>query len=73
MIYKKAGDPPQRRSNLSPPAPPPNPNARPSLPTSTAAGTGVHGLEWRDGKLWIAVPSTRMIYKMDPATWTVEK
>jgi DNA-binding beta-propeller fold protein YncE len=73
VIYKMAGDPPQRRSALSkPPAETPAP-AKPSLPPSTAAGTGAHGLEWRDGKLWVAVPPSRTIYKIDPSTWTIEK
>jgi streptogramin lyase len=26
----------------------------------------------QDGKLWVAVPPGRMIYRIDPATWTVE-
>src|SRR5215218_543835 len=36
-------------------------------------GTGAHGQEWRDGKLWMAVPPSRMIYRMDPKTWVVER
>ena len=38
-----------------------------------AQGTGAHGLEWRDGKLWVAVPPSRMIYRMDPKEWIVEQ
>lgn len=76
VIYKMAGDPPARRSPLAhtvahAPAPAPaKPAAPPALNT---AGTGAHGLEWRDGKLWVGVPPSRMIYKIDPKTWTVEK
>ena len=28
----------------------------------------VHGLEWRDGNLWVTNPSGRMVYEMDPRT-----
>jgi hypothetical protein len=35
-------------------------------------GTGAHGQEWRDGKLWIVVPPSRMVYRIDPGTWMVE-
>ncbi len=37
-----------------------------------ALGTGAHGLEWRDGKLWMAVPPSRMIYRLDPQEWIIE-
>ena len=37
-----------------------------------AQGTGAHGLEWRDGKLWVAVPPSRTIYRLDPKEWVVE-
>jgi len=36
-----------------------------------APGTGAHGQEWRDGKLWFAVPPSREIYCIDPKTWEV--
>jgi streptogramin lyase len=39
---------------------------------SRALGTGAHGQEWRDGKLWIAVPPSREVYRIDPKTWVVE-
>lgn len=39
---------------------------------SIPPGTGAHGMEWRDGKLWVAVPPSRMIYRVDPQTWEVE-
>lgn len=28
--------------------------------------TGAHGLEWRDGKLWVATPPSATIYQLDP-------
>jgi hypothetical protein len=37
-----------------------------------APGTGAHGQEWRDGKLWFAVPPSREIYRIDPKSWVVE-
>ena len=39
---------------------------------SRALGTGAHGLEWRDGKLWVAVPPSRTIYRINPEDWVVE-
>ena len=39
---------------------------------SQALGTGAHGQEWRDGKLWFAVPPSREVYRIDPKTWVVE-
>jgi sugar lactone lactonase YvrE len=41
-------------------------------PGPPAPGTGAHGQQTQNGKLWIAVPPGRMIYRMDPKTWTVE-
>ena len=29
-------------------------------------------MEWRDGKLWFAVPPSRTIYRVDPERWVVE-
>ncbi len=37
-----------------------------SFPTAGASKTGAHGLEWRDGKLWMAVPPSATIYQLDP-------
>jgi streptogramin lyase len=34
--------------------------------TPGAAATGAHGLEWRDNKLWMAVPPSSTIYQVDP-------
>jgi streptogramin lyase len=37
-----------------------------------APGTGAHGQEWRDGKLWFATPPARSVYCIDPKTWVVQ-
>lgn len=34
-----------------------------------ATATGAHGLEWRDGKLYVASPPSQMIHVMDPESW----
>jgi sugar lactone lactonase YvrE len=83
VIYKMAGDPPARSSPLAKSRPRPPAPATPT-PTvggyragdvlgSKAPGTGAHGQEWRDGRLWFAVPPSREIYRVDPKTWTVER
>ena len=36
-----------------------------TYPTPGASKTGAHGLEWRDGKLWMAVPPSATIYQID--------
>jgi len=41
-------------------------------PGPPAPGTGAHGLQVQNGKLWVAVPPGRMIYRINPTTWTVE-
>jgi hypothetical protein len=41
-------------------------------PGPPAPGTGAHGIQVQGGKLWVAVPPGRMIYRIDPRTWTVE-
>jgi hypothetical protein len=46
--------------------------AVPGNPGPPAPGTGAHGIQVQNGKLWVAVPPGRMIYRIDPATWTVE-
>ncbi len=46
--------------------------AIPGNPGPPAPGTGAHGQQVQNGKLWMAVPPARMIYRVDPATWTVE-
>jgi hypothetical protein len=81
VIYKMSGDPPGRGSPLakSKPKPPvPAPSAQVGgfqageVLGSKALGTGAHGQEWKDGKLWFAVPPSREVYRVDPKTWTVE-
>jgi streptogramin lyase len=34
--------------------------------TPGAEQTGAHGLEWRDGKLWVATPPSATVYQLDP-------
>jgi streptogramin lyase len=46
------------------------PDAKPPAPPSRA--TGAHGLEWKDGKLWIAVPPAQTIYRVNPNGFSVE-
>ncbi len=41
-------------------------------PGPPAPGTGAHGIQVQGGKLWVAVPPGRMIYRIDPKSWTVE-
>ena len=44
----------------------------PGTPGPPAPGTGAHGIQTQFGVLWVAVPPARMIYRIDPKTWTVE-
>src|SRR5262245_19570824 len=44
----------------------------PANPGPPAPGTGAHGIQTQFGVLWVAVPPARMIYRIDPKTWTVE-
>ena len=37
-----------------------------SYPTAGAKQSGAHGLEWRDDKLWMAVPPSATVYQLDP-------
>jgi streptogramin lyase len=77
VIYKTPWDPPGRSSPLLKNSSAPSEPARPaqlSKPTApNTLGTGAHGQEWKDGKLWMAVPPSRMIYRIDPKTWVVEQ
>src|SRR5215471_6016953 len=81
VIYKMAGDPAARVSPLAKSKPKPAaPDAAGQVAGfkagevlgSKALGTGAHGQEWKDGKLWFAVPPSREVYRVDPKTWTVE-
>jgi sugar lactone lactonase YvrE len=74
VIYKTTWDPPGRSSPLAKPAS--STETRPAQAGSAqpnTLGTGAHGQEWRNGKLWMAVPPSRMIYRIDPKTWVVEQ
>ena len=86
MIYQMVGDPAARSSRLAPrwqaSQQRPGRTAKPSevggfqagqLLGSRALGTGAHGQEVRDGKLWMAVPPARMVFCLNPKTWVVEK
>lgn len=61
-----------RKSPLAPPDPP-----KPAVaPTAKAAPaprqkTGAHGIEFRDGRLYIAVPPSATIYRINPEKFTV--
>ena len=37
-----------------------------------APSTGSHGLEWKDGKLYVATPPSQMVHVMNPETWEEE-
>jgi len=41
-------------------------------PGATRLGTGAHGQEWRDGKLWYVSPPSRSAYRMNVEEWVVE-
>jgi hypothetical protein len=86
IIYEMAGDAPGRRSPLAKPRDPNQAKKKAAAAPGqvggfqqgrvlggAAPGTGAHGQEWRDGKLWMAVPPARMIFCMDPKTWVVQK
>jgi streptogramin lyase len=73
--------PPEKRKQRPAAAPAPRPQTQQQtvggfqqgqVQGSRALGTGAHGQEWRDGKLWFAVPPSREVYKIDPKTWVVE-
>jgi streptogramin lyase len=81
VIYQMLGDPAGRTSPLAKAQP--RPAAKKNgdvvggfqqgkVMGGAAPGTGAHGQEWRDGKLWFAVPPSREIYRIDPKTWVVE-
>jgi len=35
--------------------------------------TGSHGLEWRDGRLWVVVPPSQSAYQLHPQTFAIER
>jgi len=82
VIYRMVGDPPARSSPLAKPATTPAaapgttkaaPPASPDRWQARSPGTGAHGLEWRDGRLWMATPPARTLYRIDPKNWIVEQ
>jgi sugar lactone lactonase YvrE len=81
VIYQMVGDPKARRSPLAHAnLPRPQSGAAEQVgglqagqtQGALAPGTGAHGQEWRDGKLWFAVPPARTVYCLDPKTWVVQ-
>ncbi len=75
VIYRMTGDVPGRSSPLAgKPAPAPAREPAKEWPwVRNTSGTGAHGLEWRDGKLWATVPPARSVYRIDPEGWVVER
>jgi hypothetical protein len=74
VIYRTSWDPPGRSSPLAKPAASTVQAPQSSKPaTLNTVGTGAHGLEWRESKLWMAVPPARMIYRVEPKSWVVEQ
>ncbi|MBK5290292.1 MAG: hypothetical protein JJE04_01180 [Acidobacteriia bacterium] len=60
-----------RRSPLAPPEPPRS--SAPKGPPPQRQATGAHGLEWRNGRLWISNPPSQKIYRVNPSGFVVEK
>lgn len=58
-----------RRSPLAPPVKP----AANASPPQQRSATGAHGMEWRGGKLWVSVPPSQMIYRIEPSSFRIEK
>jgi hypothetical protein len=57
----------------SPLAPKPGAGVKPaSTSTAPRQATGAHGLEWKNARLWMAVPPAQTIYRVNPAGFTVE-
>jgi sugar lactone lactonase YvrE len=79
VIYRMTSDLPPRPDTYGRSARPPATSGAgrgggtvAGTPGPPAPGTGAHGQQTQYGKLWIAVPPGRMIYRIDPKTWTVE-
>ena len=80
IIYQMKGDPAPRSSPFAKKTP--VVQSKPQgiggfqmgkLQGAAAPGTGAHGQEWRDGRLWFAVPPSREVYCIEPETWIVQK
>jgi hypothetical protein len=78
--YRMAGDPPQRRSPLQP-APADGARGgggqgagrgRGQASPGESPGTGANGLEWQDGKVFMAVPPARQVFTVDGESWVVQ-
>jgi sugar lactone lactonase YvrE len=67
----KVNWPNPRRSPLAPP-PAPASTAAAVKPARVQPDTGAHGMEYRDGKLWIAVPPAKKIYRVKAEGFQVE-
>jgi streptogramin lyase len=61
-----------RRSPLAPRIQPSSLRAAAERAPAKRPPTGAHGIEYKDGKLWIAVPPSRTIYRIDARTFEVE-
>jgi hypothetical protein len=79
VIYRMTSDIPPRPDTYGRSVRPPATNGQRQNAATSAAnpgppapGTGAHGIQTQFGKLWVAVPPGRMIYRIDPMTWTVE-
>ena len=77
--YQMKGDPAQRASPFAQKTPVDSKKPQDmsgfqmgKLLGAAAPGTGAHGQEWRDGKLWYSVPPSREVYCIEPATWIVQ-
>lgn len=62
-----------RRSPLAPPEPRPPQAGADSRPAAARQATGAHGMEWKNGKLWVAVPPSQTIYRINPDGFKIEK
>ena len=82
VIYKMVNDAPGRSSPVPEEKRQPRPvSPKPAVNSGQRTdpkketiplGTGAHGQEWRNGKLWFAVPPSREVYRVDPKSWVVE-
>ncbi|MBI3209462.1 MAG: hypothetical protein HYZ37_11260 [Candidatus Solibacter usitatus] len=61
-----------RASPLAPKPAAPRADAPPKKAPGAKQATGAHGLEWKDGKLWISNPPSQKIYRVDPKSWKPE-
>jgi outer membrane protein assembly factor BamB len=61
-----------RTSPLAPPAKPQPAAATKKKGPQQRTATGAHGLEWKDGKLWISNPPSQKVYRVNPKDLSVE-